>query len=91
MFCSASYLFFAVKAPNSFTLIFRGGDDLRKYYCSKNLDSVEELSRPFERRSSKEANAVESERKITELDKQIGRLTTHVSWLKKSGLNPGAP
>ncbi len=54
-------------------------------------EAVAELAQLFERRSAKEADAAQSERKITELYEQIGRLTTQVSWPQQnSGLNPDA-
>lgn len=54
-------------------------------------EALDELPKIFERRSSKDADIEESERKIAELYEQIGRLTTQVSWLKKkSGLDPDA-
>ena len=43
----------------------------------------------FERRDSLDAVHVAHEQQVQELYAQIGRLTTHVAWLKKkSGLDP---
>ena len=43
----------------------------------------------FERRDSLEAVQAAHEQQVQELYAQIGRLTTHVAWLrKKSGLDP---
>jgi len=54
-------------------------------------EALEELPSVFERRAVKDEDAQASERKITELYEQIGRLTTQVNWLKKkSGLEPDA-
>ena len=48
-----------------------------------------ELASVFERKSIKDAQVEDQERKIAELYQEIGKLTTQVNWLKKkSGLVP---
>ena len=44
----------------------------------------------FERQMAAQEKAAVQEEKIAQLYQEIGRLTTQVNWLKKSGLEPDA-
>ena len=53
-------------------------------------DAVAELSVVFERKNTQAHLQEAQEHKVAQLYEQIGRLTTQLAWLKKSGLESDA-